>query len=111
MTTKTDVSRETVAEVVDPYQSGEIVSRETPRNLDELLKLDSYQGMTDDEIKLVIAYKEYYAQRTAQIEAQKEAAAEQMQAFRDKWADMKAQAQEHFEQVLEVAKLNTLKEV
>ena len=36
-----------------------------PRPLDTLLKLDTYQGMTDTEIRLVIAYKEQLAMESA----------------------------------------------
>lgn len=53
----------------DPYESGDIKNAdgtESLRNLDELLKLDTFQGMTDDEIRLLIAYKEYMAMRNAE---------------------------------------------
>lgn len=36
-----------------------------PRSLDTLLKLDTYQGMTDTEIRLIIAYKEQLAMESA----------------------------------------------
>lgn len=43
----------------DPYINGDIkVAGDNPRALDELLKLETYQGASDDEIKLIIAYKE-----------------------------------------------------
>lgn len=47
----------------DPYVSGDIktLSGEEPRPLDELLKLETYQGATDDELRLLIAYKEQTA--------------------------------------------------
>ena len=55
----------------DPYVSGDIKQSDesgTPRSLDELLKMDTYQDMSDDEIRLVIAYKEYTAMRNAEAD-------------------------------------------
>lgn len=47
----------------DPYESGDIktLSGDEPRPLDDLLKLETYQGMTDDEMRLLLAYKEQTA--------------------------------------------------
>lgn len=47
----------------DPYKSGDIkvISGDEPRTLDELLKMETYQGMTDDELRLLFAYKEQIA--------------------------------------------------
>lgn len=50
----------------DPYAGGDIkTTGDRPRPLDTLLKLDTYQGMTDDEIRLVVAYREYAAMQKA----------------------------------------------
>lgn len=40
-------------------------STETPRDLSELLKLDTYQGMTDTEIETIITYKKALAVSSA----------------------------------------------
>lgn len=50
----------------DPYVSGDIkiVSGDEPRSLDELLKMETYQGMTDDELRLLFAYKEQIAYKS-----------------------------------------------
>ena len=39
----------------------EIIEPEPPRGIDDLLSLDTYQGMTDEEIDIVIDYKCKYA--------------------------------------------------
>ena len=52
---------------------------EAPRDLSALLDSDTYQGMTDDEIERVIAYKENLAARNAVIEAGREMHARQME--------------------------------
>lgn len=74
----------------DPYVSGDIKPSEesnTPRSLDELLKMDTYQDMSDDEIRLVIAYKEYTAMRNAESDKNLEverARSEAMKSVYDK---------------------------
>lgn len=47
MTTNDDI------EVVEP----EIIEPESPRDINTLLSLDTYQGMTDEEIDILIEYK------------------------------------------------------
>ena len=45
-------------------------SEKTPRTLDELLKLDTYQGMTDVEIDIVIEWHVRNAVQDAEFKAQ-----------------------------------------
>lgn len=65
----------TTDSAVDPYESGDIVNSDgsKPRDLNLLLKMDSYQQMTDDEIRLVMAWKEMIAAREARTAAMAEA--------------------------------------
>lgn len=55
------------------YENNDIVytnkAKAKPRSLEELLKLDTYQGMTDDEIRFVMAYKERMAYLTSLTDA------------------------------------------
>lgn len=85
---------------VNPYENGDIIAVNKPRNLDELLKLDTYQGMTDDEIRLVIAYKESRAMQSATIQQLKENADAAMEEFRAKWADIAQRTQDNFERAM-----------
>lgn len=55
---------------------------ESPRGLSALLDSDTYQGMTDDEIERVIAYRENLAARNAVIEAGRELHAQQMEELK-----------------------------
>lgn len=70
---------------VDPYESGDIVNADgtKPRDLNLLLKMDSYQGMTDDEIRLVMAWKEMIATREAKTAAMEEAYRTAYDEFRE----------------------------
>ena len=88
----------------DPYVSGDIktLSGEEPRPLDELLKLETYQGMTDDEIRLVIAYKEYLALKHNQIEHDREVAYARFDAFSEKCAEQMKQAQDNFNRAINI---------
>lgn len=45
----------------------------TTRKLEDLLSLDSYQDMTDDEIELVIAFKVNTALKTEELKLKSEA--------------------------------------
>lgn len=82
----------------DPYNNGDIIAVNKPRSLDELLKLDTYQGMSDDEIRLIIAYKEYRAMKDAEISAALDTAREEQELFREKWADIKSATMDSFKQ-------------
>lgn len=55
---------------------GELI--ETPRELSVLLNCSSYQGMTDEEIEKIIAYKENMAAKNAVLEAEAERHAQLM---------------------------------
>lgn len=55
---------------------------EAPRELSALLNSNTYQGMTDDEIERVIAYKENLAARNAVIESARELHAQQMEELK-----------------------------
>lgn len=55
---------------------GELI--ETPRELSVLLNCSGYQGMTDEEIEEIIAYKESMAARDAVLEAETERHAQLM---------------------------------
>lgn len=61
-------------ESADVYETGDLVATgdEKPRKLDDLLRLPSYQGMTDDEIRLVIAYKVMNAYNVQRIKHEQE---------------------------------------
>lgn len=81
----------------DPYASGDIkTTGDRPRPLDELLKLDTYQDMTDDEIRLVIAYKEYTAMKRNEIEHARELAEARDQASRDVYTKQAQTAMDNF---------------
>lgn len=87
----------------DPYKSGDIIitdGTKPPRGLEELLKLDTYQGMTDAEIKLVIAYKERLALKYKQIEHDKEVAQARFEAFSQKCEKQMKQAQDNFNKAI-----------
>lgn len=72
-------------DVHDPYATGDIVNADgtAPRDLNELLKLDTYQGMTDDEIRLVMAWKEMIATRESRTATMKEAYRTAYEDFRE----------------------------
>lgn len=82
----------------DPYETGDImiIDGTRPRDLNTLLKLDSYQTMTDTEIKLVVAWKEMMAAREAKNAAMEEAYQTAFDAFREQISEALASADANF---------------
>lgn len=90
----------------DPYESGDIKNAdgtESPRNLDELLKLDTFQDMTDDEIKLLIAYKEYTAIRNAETDKNIEVERARSEAMKNVYDKLHEDASANFARALNVS--------
>ena len=92
-------------DVQDPYASGDIANADgtAPRDLNELLKLDTYQGMTDDEIKLVMAWKETMAYRNAANDAAREELSTAYESMVEKLDAAAKAAQESFERACSIA--------
>ena len=87
----------------DPYESGDIKNAdgtESPRNLDELLKLDTFQGMTDDEIRLLIAYKVKQALSYSTEQHERELVKFMSEYNSERSGEMLQQAQANFERAI-----------
>ena len=69
---------------------------EQPRSLDVLLKSTTYQGMTDDEIARIIAYREERARTSEATAQQAEAVREQTEAMKQHWEEEAAKAEAAF---------------
>lgn len=90
----------------DPYVSGDIKKTDesdAPRSLDELLKLDTFQGMTDDEIRLLIAYKEYTAIRNAETDKNIEIEQARSEAMKNVYEKLHEDASANFARALNVS--------
>lgn len=90
----------------DPYVSGDIKKADesdTPRSLDELLKMDTYQDMSDDEIRLVIAYKEYTAMRNAETDKNIEVERARSEAMKNVYDRLHEDASANFARALNVS--------
>ena len=68
-----------------------------PRSIDELSKLETYQGMTDAEIQLIVDYNAKIAAERADGEARQREAAEQLQAMQAASAKLHDDAMASFE--------------
>lgn len=68
-------------------QDMEIDNENTPRPIEELIKLDSFQDMTDDEITLVMNYRATIAAKDAvfaeHMDIQRRQSEAQIQAYKD----------------------------
>lgn len=73
----------------------------TTRDVDELLKLDSYQDMSDEEISLLIDYKERIARMQATASALNDDNDKAVQAFKAATDDARAAAQAAFKTAVE----------
>ena len=90
----------------DPYESGDIKKSgesDAPRSLDELLKMDTYQDMSDDEIRLVIAYKEYTAIRNAETDKNIEIEQARSEAMKNVYERLHEDASANFARALNVS--------
>lgn len=90
----------------DPYASGDIKQSDesdTPRSLDELLKMDTYQDMSDDEIRLVIAYKEYTAIRNAETDKNLEVERARSEAMKNVYDKLHEDASANLARALNVS--------
>lgn len=90
----------------DPYESGDIKKSgesDAPRSLDELLKMDTYQDMSDDEIRLVIAYKEYMAMRNAEADKNLEVERARSEAMKNVYDKLHEDASANFARALNVS--------
>lgn len=67
------------------------------RTIDELLRLGTYQGMTDEEITRVINYNAKIAAERADSEARKREMEQQLQTMQEESAKARAEAQAAFE--------------
>lgn len=70
-------------------------------DLDALLKAETYQGMTDDEIDAIIDYKVERAKRNATISKDMEAHQELMQAIMGAQAESRAKVRDMFQSALD----------
>ena len=52
-----DMTKEEVIELMEEYRKAYEEATRKPRDISELLKLDTYQDMTDEEIELVFDFK------------------------------------------------------
>lgn len=70
-------------------------------NLDALLKAETYQGMTDDEIDAIIDYRVERAKRDATISKDMEAHRELMRALMGAQAESSAKVRDMFQAALD----------
>lgn len=68
-----------VYDVVPSGQIFAIATKEPVRDLNWLLSQDSYQGLTDDEIKQIIDYKAEQARKSEEVKAMRESYEKTMQ--------------------------------
>ena len=68
----------------------------TPRNIDELSKLGTYQGMTDEEIQLLMDYNAKIAAERADSEARQREATAQLKTMQTETAKLHAAAMASF---------------
>lgn len=76
------------------------------RTLNELLALDSYASMNDEEIETVIAYKNEQAIYYADIEAQKEVYEKESAARIEAMRDSASQYQQYYVNLLDTIEAN-----
>lgn len=88
---------------IDTTATVDQVEETKPRSLDALLKLDTFQGMTDEEISAVVSYRESQAVLNAKIEEMRAEAEAAQAAFQERMDQQLAQAQANFEQAMSVA--------
>ena len=69
---------------------------DSPRSIDVLLKSTTYQGMTDEEIGRIIAYKEDLARKEESNKAMADAVSAQTEAMRAHWRELAAQTEAAF---------------
>ena len=72
--------------------------QEKPRSIDELSRLGTFQGMTDEEIQRLMDYNANVAAERADAEARQREHAETLKALQDESAKAREQAQAAFEQ-------------
>ena len=99
MTTSNSMTSNAAADIVNPYDSGDIKGSEEPRNINELLKIP-YLEMSEDEIKLVVAYKEQIAYKLGMTAQQKSANAELKATIEAHNAEMLAAAKANFNEAI-----------
>jgi len=68
-----------------------------PRSIDELSRLDTFQGMTDEEIQRLMDYRAKIAAERADSEARQREQAETLKTLQDEAAKTREQAQASFE--------------
>lgn len=71
-------------------------NEEKPRSIDELSKLDTFQGMTDSEIQLLMDYRAKIAAERADSEARQREAAAQLETMQAESAKLHDAAMESF---------------
>lgn len=100
-------------ENADVYENGDIiVEGKQPRKLDDLLKLETFQDMSDDEIRLVIAYKQMNAYNQTRIEEERKLNDEKIAEIKRQGEISRNQANENFERALKlVPQFETMEEV
>lgn len=72
-------------------------AQEKPRSIDELSRLDTFQGMTDEEIKLLMDYRAKVAAERADAEARQREHAETLKTLQNEAEKTREQAQAAFE--------------
>ena len=80
----------------NPYENGDIKVEQQPRNINELLKLTSYADATDDEIKLLMAYKEQVAYKLGATAKQNDFNVQLKQTIEEHNKQMLAMASNNF---------------
>lgn len=100
-------------ENADVYENGDIiVEGEQPRKLDDLLKLETFQDMSDDEIRLVIAYKQLNAYNQKRIEEERKLNDERIAEIKRQSEISRKQSNENFERALKlIPQFETVEEV
>lgn len=73
------------------------------RNIEELLKMESYQGMTDEEISLVMAYHAEQAAIKATLDVKTEFLREQQAAMIGRYVAAQTEANKAFDNAISTA--------
>lgn len=81
------------------------------RSIDELSKLGTYQGMTDEEIEKLMAYNARIAVERADAEARAKAIDAQTQAMKEQAQTKAEEAMEAFKHACEAASLVQFEQV
>lgn len=73
------------------------------RNIEELLKMETFQDMTDDEIAIIMAYREEQAAIKATLETRTEHLREQQTAMIGRYVAAQTEANNAFKNAISTA--------